>query len=94
MFRGCSSVTELFNLDRLDTSNVENTSYMFLNCLTLKAVSILGWEASVYLHPRNRGAARVPEQNHRLHAARNLDPQPFLARIKIPVVSRNPPGTF
>ena len=46
MFRGCSSVTELFDLDRLDTSNVENTSYMFLNCLTLKAVSILGWEAS------------------------------------------------
>ena len=42
MFRGCSSVTELFDLDRLDTSNVENTSYMFLNCLTLKAVSILG----------------------------------------------------
>lgn len=37
---------ELFDLDRLDTSNVENTSYMFLNCLTLKAVSILGWEAS------------------------------------------------
>lgn len=46
MFRGCSSVTELFDLDRLDTSNVENTSYMFLNCLTLKAVSILEWEAS------------------------------------------------
>lgn len=46
MFRGCSSVTELFDLDRLDTSNVENTSYMFLNCLTLKAVSILGWKAS------------------------------------------------
>ena len=41
-----ASVTELFDLDRLDTSNVENTSYMFLNCLTLKAVSILGWEAS------------------------------------------------
>ena len=37
---------ELFDLDRLDASNVENTSYMFLNCLTLKAVSILGWEAS------------------------------------------------
>lgn len=46
MFRGCSSVTELFDLDRLDASNVENTSYMLLNCLTLKAVSILGWEAS------------------------------------------------
>lgn len=46
MFRGRSSVTELFDLDRLDASNVENTSYMFLNCLTLKAVSILGWEAS------------------------------------------------
>ena len=46
MFRGCSSVTELFDLDRLDTSNVENTSYMFLNCLALKAVSISGWETS------------------------------------------------
>lgn len=47
MFRGCSSVTELFDLDRLDTSNVESTSYMFLNCLTLKAVSISGWETSM-----------------------------------------------
>lgn len=46
MFRGCSSVTELFDLDRLDTSNVENTSYIFLNCLALKAVSISGWETS------------------------------------------------
>lgn len=103
MFRGCSSVTEFFDLDRLDTSNVENTSYMFLNCLTLKAVSILGWEASGITDVDQMlsgcstyilAAARVPEQNHRLHAARNLDPQPFLAQIKIPVVSRNPPGTF
>lgn len=46
MFRGCSSVTQLFDLDRMDTSKVRDVSYMFLNCLALKAVSIAGWETS------------------------------------------------
>ena len=46
MFRGCSSVTQLFDLDRLNTKKVVNTSYMFLNCLALRAVSIAGWDVS------------------------------------------------
>ncbi|WP_079989119.1 BspA family leucine-rich repeat surface protein [Collinsella ihumii] len=46
MFRGCSSVTQLFDLDRLNTERVTNTSYMFLNCLSLRAVSIAGWDVS------------------------------------------------
>lgn len=46
MFRGCSAVTQLFDIDRLDTSNVEDVSYMFLNCLSLKAMSISGWDTS------------------------------------------------
>lgn len=47
MFRGCSSVAQLFDLDRLNTEKVVNTSYMFLNCLALRAVSIAGWDVSV-----------------------------------------------
>lgn len=46
MFRGCSSVTQLFDLDRMDTSSVKDISYMFLNCLALRAISIAGWEAN------------------------------------------------
>lgn len=46
MFRGCSSVAQLFDLDRLNTEKVVNTSYMFLNCLALRAVSIAGWDVS------------------------------------------------
>lgn len=106
MFRGCSSVTELFDLDRLDTSNVENTSYMFLNCLTLKAVSILGWEASgitdvdQMLSGCSTYILATEEQREFLNKITGstqhgiLDLQPFLAQIKMPVVSRNPPGTF
>ncbi len=46
MFRGCSSVTQLLDLDRLDTSNVVSVSHMFLNCLELRAVSVAGWDVS------------------------------------------------
>lgn len=46
MFRGCSSVSQLFDLDRMKTDKVTDTSYMFLNCLELKAVSIAGWNVS------------------------------------------------
>lgn len=46
MFRGCSSVVQLFDLDRFYTKHVTNTSYMFLNCLKLRAVSIAGWDVS------------------------------------------------
>lgn len=46
MFRGCSSVQTLFDLDRLETAKVENISYMFMNCLQLRAVSIAGWDTS------------------------------------------------
>lgn len=46
MFRGCSSVTQLLDLDRFDTSNVESVSHMFLNCLELRAISVVGWDVS------------------------------------------------
>lgn len=46
MFRGCSSVAQLFDLDRMNTDKVTDTSYMFLNCLNLRAVSIAGWNVS------------------------------------------------
>lgn len=46
MFRGCSSVMQLLDIDRLDTENVVDVSYMFLNCLALRAVSIAGWNVS------------------------------------------------
>ena len=38
MFRGCSSVEQLLDADRFNTSNVEDMSYMFMNCLKLRAV--------------------------------------------------------
>ena len=43
MFRGCSSVEQLLDADRFNTSNVEDMSYMFMNCLKLRAVSMVGW---------------------------------------------------
>lgn len=46
MFRGCSSVTQLLDLDRLDTSGVTDVSAMFMNCLALRAVSVAGWDTS------------------------------------------------
>lgn len=46
MFRGCSSVTQLFDLGRFSTSNVTSTSHMFLNCLELRTVSIASWDVS------------------------------------------------
>lgn len=46
MFRGCSSVKQLFDLDSLETEKVTNVSHMFLNCLSLRAVSIAGWNVS------------------------------------------------
>lgn len=46
MFRGCSSVKELLDIDRFETSLVVDSSYMFLNCLKLRAVSISSWDTS------------------------------------------------
>lgn len=43
MFRGCSSMRDMLDADRFDVSNVEDVSYMFMNCLKLKAVSIACW---------------------------------------------------
>ena len=43
MFRGCSSVEQLLDADRFNTSNVEDMSYMFMNCLKLRAVSMVDW---------------------------------------------------
>lgn len=43
MFRGCTSVRDLFDLDRFNVSRVAKTDYMFMNCLGLKAVSLAGW---------------------------------------------------
>ena len=43
MFRGCSLVEQLLDADRFNTSNVEDMSYMFMNCLKLRAVSMVGW---------------------------------------------------
>lgn len=46
MFRGCSSVSQLFDLGRFATSAVTNTSQMFMNCLALRTVNISGWDVS------------------------------------------------
>ena len=46
MFRGCSSVKQLLDIDRFNTSLVTDSSYMFLNCLKLRAVSVSGWDTS------------------------------------------------
>lgn len=44
MFRGCTSVMQLFDADRFNVSNVTSTVDMFMNCLALRAVSLNGWE--------------------------------------------------
>lgn len=46
MFRGCSSARDMLDADRFDVSRVEDMSFMFMNCLSLKAVSISGWDTS------------------------------------------------
>lgn len=46
MFRGCSMMTQMYETDRFDTSRVKSVADMFLNCLSLKAVSIAGWDVS------------------------------------------------
>lgn len=44
MFRGCSAMRDMLDADRFDVSSVEDVSYMFMNCLNLRAVSIAGWD--------------------------------------------------
>ena len=44
MFRGCTEVVQLLDLDRLDVSKVRSTAQMFMNCLALRAVSVHGWK--------------------------------------------------
>lgn len=44
MFRGCTSVMQLFDADRFNVSKVTSTVDMFMNCLALRAVSLNGWE--------------------------------------------------
>lgn len=46
MFRGCTSVVQLMDLDRFDTSNLRDVSSMFMNCLALRVASIAGWDVS------------------------------------------------
>lgn len=44
MFRGCASLGDMLDADRFDVSRVEDVSFMFMNCLCLRAVSIAGWD--------------------------------------------------
>lgn len=46
MFRGCTSVIQLLDIDKFSTPSLVNTSYMFLNCAALRAISISGWDVS------------------------------------------------
>lgn len=46
MFRGCTSVMQLLDIDKFSTPSLTDTSYMFMNCLSLRAVSIAGWDVS------------------------------------------------
>lgn len=46
MFSGFLSVTDITGLDLLDTSEVENMSSMFYNCVSLSHVNISGFDTS------------------------------------------------
>lgn len=46
MFSGCSSVENLIDIDRFDTSQVTSCAHMFATCLSLRVVSMDGWDVS------------------------------------------------
>lgn len=46
MFRGCTSLRYMVETDRFDTSSVMDISEMFFNCLSLRVVSMHGWDIS------------------------------------------------